>query len=93
MIDNEREPDRHVLGGGLNWRPAGTWAKNLTGMEAFRYRAWLTSINAEIDRACEQFIAQERAESALLDEMLAPKTAASPVVAELVTVPAEKTAE
>lgn len=59
-------------------RPAGTWAKNLTGMEAFRYRAWRAGIDAELMQACEQLIRSERGESELVEELLAASKASKP---------------
>lgn len=74
-------------------RQPGFWLKNLTGLEAVRYRAWRAGIMRELDEAREHFIRSESREAQLVDELLAgsrSKPVESPVVVELVTVPAAK---
>lgn len=75
-------------------RQSGFWLKNLTGMEAFRYRAWRAGIERELDQACEEFIRSERGEWQLVEEMLAASKVVKPAevvsAPELVVVPAAK---
>lgn len=90
---DDKDPPERVIVEHKARRP-GFWLGNLTGMEAFRYRAWRAGISAEIDRACEAFIRSESSEWQLVEEMLAksaaPKPTEAPAVVELVTVPAVK---